>query len=102
MATDLERRSQEPADRALPLLMNGDRLTQAEFLRRYHAMPDVSHAELIEGRVYVPSPVSAERHGEPHFNLIGWRTVSPGEWVHSGSSGTNCGSSSQHGELRSA
>lgn len=47
MATDLERRFQEPTDRVLPLLMNGDRLTQAEFLRRYHAMPDVSHAELI-------------------------------------------------------
>ncbi len=70
MATDLE--SQKPASRALPLLKNGDRLTQAEFLRRYHAMPNISHAELIEGRVYLPSPVSAERHGEPHFNLIGW------------------------------
>jgi Uma2 family endonuclease len=30
----------------------------------------------------MPSPVSAERHGEPHFNLIGWlfnyRVMTPG------------------------
>jgi hypothetical protein len=64
------------------LLRNGDRMTQTEFLRRYHAMPDVSHAELIEGRVYMSSPVSADRHGEPHFDLNGWlfmyRAMTPG------------------------
>ena len=66
------------------LLRNGDRMTQTEFLRRYHAMPDVSHAELIEGRVYMSSSssVSADRHGEPHFDLITWlgtyRAMTPG------------------------
>jgi Uma2 family endonuclease len=59
-------------DRAFPPLRQGDRLTQDEFLRRYHATPDVSHAELIEGVVYMPSPVSATEHGEPHFILNGW------------------------------
>ncbi len=67
---------------AIPTLRNGDRLTQAEFLRRYHAMRGVHHAELIEGRVYMPSPVSAERHGEPHFDFITWlgvyRAMTPG------------------------
>jgi Uma2 family endonuclease len=55
-----------------PLLQNGDRLTQEEFLRRYEAMPDVNHAQLIEGVVYMPSPVNFRSHGNPHFNVIGW------------------------------
>jgi hypothetical protein len=38
----------------IPPLENGDRLTRAEFMRRYAAMPEVK-AELIEGVVYVPS-----------------------------------------------
>jgi Uma2 family endonuclease len=59
------------ADKRPPALHNGDRLTRAEFERRYEAMPDLKKAELIEGVVYVPSPVSSE-HSEPHFNLIGW------------------------------
>ena len=33
-------------------LENGDRLTRAEFERRYDAMPDLKKAELIEGEVY--------------------------------------------------
>lgn len=82
MTTDVELRPQDAPSRVLPPLKNGDRLTQAEFLRRYHAMPSVSHAELIEGRVFMPSPVSAEHHGEPHFNLITWlgvyRSSTPG------------------------
>lgn len=54
-----------------PLLENGDRLTRPEFERRYSAMPHVTKAELIEGVVYMPSPVSNE-HAQPHFNLITW------------------------------
>src|SRR5262245_50409109 len=53
-------------------LHNGDRLTRAEFERRYDAMPGVNKAELIEGVVYMPSPVTHRYHGNPHFNLIGW------------------------------
>ena len=63
------------AARPLPPLRQGDRLTQDEFLRRYHAMPGVRHAELIEGVVYMPSPVSAAEHGEPHANLLTWLGV---------------------------
>ena len=29
-------------------------------------------AELIEGVVYMGSPVSFRGHGSPHFRLIGW------------------------------
>jgi Uma2 family endonuclease len=56
----------------LPPLENGDRLTRAEFERRYDAMPELKKAELIEGVVHVPSPVRFEQHGRQHFDLIGW------------------------------
>jgi Uma2 family endonuclease len=57
-------------DDALPALENGDRLTRAEFERRYEAMPHLKKAELIEGVVYVPSPVRHRQHGSPHAHLI--------------------------------
>ncbi len=56
----------------IPPLENGDHLTRAEFERRYQAMPDVKKAELIDGVVYMPSPVRVEQHGGPHFDLITW------------------------------
>ena len=55
-------------------LETGDRLTRVEFERRYQAMPALKNAELIEGVVYMPSPVSA-RHSGPHSDLIGWLVV---------------------------
>jgi Uma2 family endonuclease len=56
----------------IPPLQTGDHLTRDEFERRYRAMPHAHRAELIEGVVYMPSPVSAADHGEPHFDLITW------------------------------
>ncbi|MBB4091125.1 Uma2 family endonuclease [Salinibacter ruber] len=56
----------------VPALQNGDRLTRDEFERRYEAMPNVKKAELIEGTVYMPSPVHASGHGEPHAHLMTW------------------------------
>jgi Uma2 family endonuclease len=56
----------------VPPLENGDRLTRVEFERRYNAMPDLKKAELIEGVVYVPSPVRHRHHGGPHARLNGW------------------------------
>jgi hypothetical protein len=41
---------------SIPPLRNGDRLSRAEFERRYDAMPHLKKAELIEGVVYIPSP----------------------------------------------
>jgi Uma2 family endonuclease len=70
-------------------LQNGDRLTRAEFERRYAAMPGLKKAELIEGVVYMPSPVSDD-HSGPHFDLITWlglyRMATPG--VVGGDNGT--------------
>ncbi|HIK10052.1 MAG TPA: Uma2 family endonuclease [Oscillatoriaceae cyanobacterium M33_DOE_052] len=59
----------------LPPLENGDRLTRPEFERRYQAMPGIKKAELIEGVVYMASPLGFKSHAEPHGNLIGWLGV---------------------------
>ena len=56
----------------VPPLCNGDHLDRHEFERRYNAMPEVRKAELIEGVVYMPSPVSFENHAEQHFHLTMW------------------------------
>jgi Uma2 family endonuclease len=61
-----------PANGAIPPLENGDRLTRAEFERRYDAMPDIKKAELIEGEVYMPSPVRHGQHSYPHSLLVTW------------------------------
>ena len=57
---------------AVPPLENGDVLTRAEFERRYEAMSHLKKAELIEGVVYVPSPVRHSYHGHQHTHLISW------------------------------
>ncbi len=56
----------------LPPLENGDRLIRPEFERRYQAMSQLKKAELIEGIVYMASPLRFKSHAEPHGNLIGW------------------------------
>jgi Uma2 family endonuclease len=61
-----------PKKQAVPLLVNGDRLTREEFERRYRAMPGVNKAELIEGVVYMPSPVRYQAHGKPRMILATW------------------------------
>jgi Uma2 family endonuclease len=69
---------------ALPTLESGDHLSREEFHRRYRERPDLKKAELVEGVVYVPSPVSAY-HAEPDHVmaawLVGYRVRHPG--VHS-------------------
>jgi hypothetical protein len=65
---------EEPTGR-IPPLEQGDRLTRPEFERRYQAMPHVKKAELLEGVVYMPSPVRATKHGIPHAHFIGWLDV---------------------------
>jgi Uma2 family endonuclease len=54
-----------------PPLREGDRLTSAEFLRRWDAMPELKHAELIDGVVFMSSPVSLS-HGNQQVNLSFW------------------------------
>lgn len=56
----------------IPELEPGDRLSRDEFERRYEAMPGLKKAELIEGVVYMPSPVRFRRHGGPHASVVTW------------------------------
>jgi Uma2 family endonuclease len=74
----------------VPPLQSGDRLNRLEFERRYHACRTKQKFELIEGVVYMASPVSHDYHASPHFDLIGWmgiyRTMTPG--VRGGDNGT--------------
>jgi Uma2 family endonuclease len=52
-----------------PLLFEpGDRLSLHEFLERWEKMPDLKFAELIDGIVHMPSPVSYE-HGRRDSQL---------------------------------
>src|SRR5688500_18884601 len=62
-------------------LESGDHLTRDEFHRRYCAHPEIKNAELVEGVVYVPSPLRVRRHGTPHARIMTWlgvfRTYTP-------------------------
>lgn len=69
----------------IPPLESGDRLTRAEFERRYSAMPNLKKAELIEGVVYVASPLRAQAHSNPHAHIITWLGV-----YESATSGVKC------------
>ena len=55
----------------LTILENGDRLDRLEFERRYTAS-NIKKAELIEGIVYVVSPVRFTTHAKPHAQIVGW------------------------------
>jgi len=63
------------ANKQLPPLENGDRLTRPEFERRYAAAMHIQKAELIEGIVFVASPARHTYHGKPHSRVITWLGV---------------------------
>ncbi|MGK7888672.1 MAG: Uma2 family endonuclease [Leptolyngbyaceae cyanobacterium] len=66
-----------------PPLQSGDspsetlreRPSRPEFERRYAAAPDIRKAELIEGVVYVASPLRHRQHGKPHSRVMGWLCI---------------------------
>lgn len=60
-----------PIARTAPL-ESGDRYTRAEFERRYELMPEGVKCELIEGVVYMASPVRAEFHGKQTAAILAW------------------------------
>jgi len=66
------RPEESSSSRSQALLEPGDRLTREEFERRYERMPQLKKAELIEGTVFMPSPVRARKHGKPHVRLSAW------------------------------
>ena len=62
----------QPSTQRIPPLQNGDHLTREEFERRFDATPGLKKAELIEGVVYMPPPVSARGHSRPHVEIATW------------------------------
>lgn len=64
-----------------PLLCNGDRMTQAEFHRRYQAYPEGVQFELVGGTVYMASPLRrphARYEEELSFAFGLYRRATPG------------------------
>jgi Uma2 family endonuclease len=61
--------------KGIPPLQAGARLTRDEFERRYEAMPHLKKAELIQGVVYMPSPLRYNKHSRPHAHIVGWLFV---------------------------
>ena len=64
-----------------PLLHEGDRLDGQEFLHRWEAMPELKRAELIDGVVFMASPVALD-HSTTHHDVNTWiglyRGATPG------------------------
>ncbi len=69
-ATRTPMQQERPAP--VPPLESGDHLARDEFERRYDAMPHVKKAELIDGVIYVASPVRFRAHGRPHSLVMAW------------------------------
>lgn len=63
-----------PRRRATPILQNGDHLSRAEFEELYQRTSEKTKAELIEGVVYMASPVTIDMHAEQDANILGWLT----------------------------
>jgi Uma2 family endonuclease len=66
-AGEVQRSTSHP-NGPVPMLRPGDRLTQAEFHRRYETYPDDVKFELVGGIVYMTSPLR-RRHGKFSFQL---------------------------------
>lgn len=57
---------------ALPLLENGDCMSREEFHRRYSECEGFERVELIEGVVYMPSPIRARGHAREQTLIVRW------------------------------
>ncbi len=71
----------EPLPSELPLLNNGDRMTQAEFHCRYEKYPEDVTFELVGGIVYMASPLRlkhSDYDNELGFALGLYRRATPG------------------------
>jgi Uma2 family endonuclease len=64
--------ARETPPAVIPPLENGDHLTREEFELRFDAMPNLKKAELLEGIVFMGSPVRVQHHGRPHLRAAAW------------------------------
>lgn len=51
---------------------NGDVMDREEFHRLYSQCPDLEHVELIEGVVYMPSPIKVDGHALEQALMMDW------------------------------
>jgi Uma2 family endonuclease len=63
--------AERPIRSAPAPLVEGQRLDQPEFHRRYEAIASEARAELVNGVVFIPSPVGPE-HGRAHVPALVW------------------------------
>ncbi|UBF30138.1 Uma2 family endonuclease (plasmid) [Kovacikia minuta CCNUW1] len=75
MVRESSPQTQSNQGQSYPPLQSGDCLTRSEFERRYAASLHIKKAELIEGTVYVASPLRHEQHGKPHSRVMTWLGV---------------------------
>jgi Uma2 family endonuclease len=61
--------------RSTHLLENGDVMSREEFHRRYSECEALERVELIEGVVYMPSPIKFEGHADEQSMLLEWLMV---------------------------
>lgn len=57
---------------AHPTLENGAVMGREEFHRLYAECPDFERVELIEGVVYLPSPIKIDGHAREHAIVLEW------------------------------
>jgi Uma2 family endonuclease len=62
-------------DSSIPLLQNGDKLSRAEFERRYETLPHLKKAELIEGVVFIQGRTGTKDYGHPCVEIGTWLGV---------------------------
>ncbi len=60
------------SDLDIPPLREGDRLTADEFHRRYAAMPQIRHVNLVNGVVHMASPIRSAHHSGPQGIVMTW------------------------------
>ncbi len=71
----------EPAHNGVPVLSSGDRMSQAEFHRRYERYPEDVKFELVGGVVYMASPLRrthSRYDGQIGFALELYQYATPG------------------------
>jgi len=62
-------------------LITGLKMSREEFIEKWDATPEIKHAELIEGVVYVVSPVSLSHstlQGRLNFCFLHYVLATPG------------------------
>jgi Uma2 family endonuclease len=67
--------TEAPPERAHNILENGMHLTGPEFLRRYEASPEIKKAELVQGIVYMASPLRMDGHADPDSLITTWLRI---------------------------